>query len=65
MWKQGKRGWGRDVALRKRGVEVGLAARTARSVHGPWRLAQSPALTIALLKTYWAVLGISKVTGGR
>jgi RNA-directed DNA polymerase len=65
MWKQWKRGWVRFVALRNRGVELALAARTARSVHGPWRLAQSPALTIALPKAYFAVLGIPKFTGGR
>jgi RNA-directed DNA polymerase len=65
MWKQWKRGRVRLVALRKRGVGLALAARTARSAHGPWRLAQSPALTIALPKTYFAELGIPKFTGGR
>ena len=55
----------RFAALRKRGVGLALAARTARSAHGPWRLAQSPALTIALPKTYFEGLGIPRLTGGR
>jgi len=65
IWKQWKRGRVRLVALRKRGVGFALAARTARSAHGPWRLAHSPALTIALPKTYFAELGIPKFTEGR
>ena len=55
----------RFAALRKRGVGLALAARTARSAHGPWRLAQSPALTIALPKAYFDWLGIPRFTGGR
>ena len=40
--------------LRKRGVSEDLAAKTAGSPHGPWRLANSPALTIALPNAYFA-----------
>lgn len=62
IWKQWKRGAVRFAALRKRGVGLALAARTAGSAHGPWRLAQSPALTIALPKAYFDSLGIPRLT---
>lgn len=62
IWTQWKRGAMRVAALRKRGVGLALAARTARSAHGPWRLAQSPALTIALPKAYFDSLGIPRLT---
>ncbi len=65
MWKQWKHVRVRFAALRKRGVGLALAARTARSAHGPWRLAQSPALTIALPTAYFDSLGIPRLTGGR
>ena len=55
----------RYAELRKRGVHVELAAKTAGSAHGPWRLAQSPALTIALSNAYFDSLGIPRLTGGR
>src|SRR5436309_10191597 len=42
----------RTSRLRKRGVNYDLAARTAGSAHGPWRLADSP-------------LRIPRLTGGR
>ena len=47
-WKQWKRGRARFAELRRRGVGRDLAAQTAGSPHGPWRLANSPALNIAL-----------------
>ncbi|MGY4289200.1 RNA-directed DNA polymerase [Bradyrhizobium sp. LM2.7] len=47
-WKQWKRGRTRFAELRRRGVGRDLAAQTAGSPHGPWRLAASPALNIAL-----------------
>ncbi len=62
IWTQWRRGAMRFAALRKRGVGLALAARTARSAHGPWRLAQSPALTIALPKAYFDSLGIPRLT---
>jgi RNA-directed DNA polymerase len=62
IWKQWKRVGVRFAALRKRGVGLALAARTARSAHGPWRLAQSPALTIALPTAYFDSLGIPRLT---
>jgi RNA-directed DNA polymerase len=57
-WKQGKRGRTRFRELRKRGVGKDLAAQTAGSPHGPWRLANSPALTIALPNAFFAGLGL-------
>jgi RNA-directed DNA polymerase len=39
-----------------------LAAQTAGSAHGPWRLANSPALAIALPNAYFDSLGIPRLT---
>ena len=61
IWKQWKRGRVRFAELRKRGVGIGLAAQTAGSAHGPWRMANSPALTIALPNAYFTSLGIPKL----
>jgi RNA-directed DNA polymerase len=58
VWKQWKRGRTRFRELRKRGVGKDLAAQTAGSPHGPWRLANSPALTIALPNAYFTKLGL-------
>jgi RNA-directed DNA polymerase len=62
IWKQWKRGTVRFAELRKRGVGKDLAAQTAGSAHGPWRLANSPALSIALPNAYFASLGIPRLT---
>ena len=58
VWKQWKRGRTRFRELRKRGVGQVLAAKTAGSSHGPWRIANSPALSIALPNAYFARLGL-------
>src|SRR5437868_7010606 len=47
-WKQRKHGTARFAELRRRGVGRDLAAQTAGSPRGPWRLASSPALTMAM-----------------
>jgi RNA-directed DNA polymerase len=65
IWKQWKRGSVRFAELRKRGVGKDLAAKTAGSAHGPWRLANSPALAFALSNAYFDSLGIPRLTGGR
>jgi RNA-directed DNA polymerase len=65
IWKQWKRGSVRFSELRKRGVGKDLAAKTAGSAHGPWRLANSPALSFALPNAYFDSLGIPRLTGGR
>jgi RNA-directed DNA polymerase len=58
VWKQWKRGRTRFRELRKRGVGKDLAAQTAGSPHGPWRIANSPALNIAVPNAYFAQLGL-------
>jgi RNA-directed DNA polymerase len=62
IWKQWKRGSVRFAELRKRGVGKDLAAKAAGSAHGPWRLANSPALSIALSNAYFDSLGIPRLT---
>jgi len=65
IWKQWKRGPVRFAELRKRGVGKDLAAQTAGSAHGPWRMANSPALNIALPNAYFDSLGIPRLTVNR
>jgi RNA-directed DNA polymerase len=60
-WKQWKRGTTRFAELRRCGVGRDLAARTAGSPHGPWRLANSPALTIAMPMMFFRSLGLASV----
>jgi RNA-directed DNA polymerase len=62
LWKQWKRGTVRFAELRQRGVSKDLAAQTAGSAHGPWPLANSPALAIALPNAYFDSLGIPRLT---
>ena len=65
IWRQWKRGRRRFAEMRKRGVSEDLAGQTAGSAHGPWRLANSPALAIALPNSYFDSLGIPRLTGRR
>jgi RNA-directed DNA polymerase len=60
-WKQWKRGRTRFARLRRRGVGRDLAAQTAGSPHGRWRLSQSPALNIALPNAFLRSLGLATV----
>jgi RNA-directed DNA polymerase len=62
IWKQWKQGSVRFAELRKRGVGKDLAASTAGSAHGPWRLADSPGLHLALPNAYFDSLGIPRLT---
>jgi RNA-directed DNA polymerase len=55
----------RFAELRQRNVGKDLAAQSAGSAHGPWRLADSPALHIALPNVYFDSLGIPRLTGSR
>ncbi len=64
IWKGWNRGSVRFAELRKRGVGKDLAAQTAGSAHGPWRIANSPALSIALPNAYFDSLGLPRLTGG-
>jgi RNA-directed DNA polymerase len=61
VWKQWKRGPARFAELRRRGVGRDLAARSAGSPHGPWRLSMSPALTIALSNAFFTSLGLASL----
>src|SRR6266571_4219604 len=58
-WKQWKRGSTRFAELRRCGVGRDLAAQTAGSPHGPWRLSNSPALAIALPNAFFTSLGLA------
>ena len=58
QWKQWKRGRTRFAELRKRDIGYHLAAKTAGSAQGPWRLAHSPALSFALPNAYFDSLGL-------
>jgi len=62
IWKQWKRGTARFAGLRQRGVSFQLAAKTAGSAHGPWHLANSKALALALPNAYFDSLGIPRLT---
>ena len=60
-WQQWKRGRTRYAELRRRGVGRVLAACSAGSPHGPWRLSNSPALTIALSNASLVSLGLASL----
>src|SRR5437667_10092043 len=62
VWKQWKRGTTRYRELRKRGIAAQVAAKTAGSSDGPWRLAKTPALNIALSNAHFASLGLPDLT---
>ncbi len=64
IWKQWKRGRLRFGKLRQMGVNHELAAQTAGSAHGPWRLANSPAMSHALPNTYFDSLGVPRLFAG-
>jgi RNA-directed DNA polymerase len=64
-WKQWKTGRVRFAELRRCGVGRDLAAQTAGSPHGPWRLANSPALSMALPNSFFGSLGLASVAAQR
>jgi RNA-directed DNA polymerase len=57
-WKQWKRGRTRFAELTRRGIDRDLAAQTAGSPHGPWRISKSPALHLAFSNTAFIALGL-------
>ena len=61
LWKQWKRGRRRFAQLRRLGVGKNLAAQSAGSPHGPWRLSRSPALSYALPDAFWDGLGLPRL----
>jgi RNA-directed DNA polymerase len=60
VWKQWRRGRTRFAELRRRGVGKDLAAQTAGSPHGPWRLSNGPALAAFLTTLGLATLDAAK-----
>jgi group II intron reverse transcriptase/maturase len=58
-WKQ----WGSAGyrELRKRGVSVREAWNTSKSAHGPWRLSQTPALSLALPAKLFRQMGLPEL----
>jgi len=63
IWKQWTRG--RHARLRQRGVWGQLAINTAASSHGPWRIANSPAMNIAFPNAYFDALGLPRLFAGK
>jgi RNA-directed DNA polymerase len=61
IWQQWKRGQVRFRNLRQRNIGTDLAAETAGSARGPWRLADSPALHAALPIAYFDALGLPRL----
>lgn len=57
-WRRWKRGKKRFAELRKLDIRKELAARAAGSVHGPWRLSRSPALSYAFPNAHFDSLGL-------
>jgi RNA-directed DNA polymerase len=64
IWKQWQRGRVRFARLCARGVNPYLAGTTAGSPHGPWRIANSPALSIAFPIAYFDALGVPRMFTG-
>ena len=61
VWTQWKHGPARFDELRRRGVGRELALKTAGNPRGPWRLANSAALTMALPNIFFASLGLPSI----
>lgn len=61
IWKQWKHGRNRFRELRKRGVGKDLAAQTAGSAHGPWRISRSPAMHYAMPTAFFDALGLPRL----
>jgi RNA-directed DNA polymerase len=58
-WRRWKRGKRRFAELRKLDIRKDLAAKTAGSVHGPWRVSRSPALSYAFPNAHFDSLGLA------
>jgi len=61
IWRHWKRSAVRFAGLRQRNIGLELAAQTAASPHGPWRLANSPALSRAFPVAYFDALGLPRL----
>jgi RNA-directed DNA polymerase len=58
LWKHWRTGHRRFAELRQRNVSRDLAAQTAGSCHGPWRISKSPAMHYAFPTQYFQTLGL-------
>jgi len=58
-WRRWKRGKKRFAELRRLGIAKDLAAKTAGSVHGPWRISRSPALSFVFPNAHFSSLGLA------
>lgn len=58
IWKHWKRGRKRFAELVHRGVRADLAAQTAGSSHGPWRISDSPAMHYAFPNAFFTRFGL-------
>ena len=61
VWKQWRHGPNRFAELRRCGVGRVMAAQTASSPRGPWRLSASPVLSMALSNAFLKSLGLATV----
>ena len=61
VWHQWRNGQRRFAELRARNVSRDLAAQTAGSPHGPWRISRSPALSYALPNGHFHALGLPQL----
>ena len=61
IWKQWKRASLRFAKLCERGVNPLLAGQTAGSAHGPFRIANSPAMSYAFPIAYFDSLGLPRL----
>jgi RNA-directed DNA polymerase len=64
IWKQWKRKQVRYLKLRQPNIGAALAAQTAGSPHGPWRIANRPALSSAFPIAYFDALGLPRLLDG-
>lgn len=64
IWKQWIRGRTRYAELRSRDIGRELAAKTAGSPHGPWRISRSPALHYAFPNAHFHALGLPTLEHG-
>ena len=64
IWKQWKRAKVRFRKLCDRGVSRNLAATTAGNTHGPWHIANSPAMSHAFPIAYFDSLGLPRLFVG-
>jgi RNA-directed DNA polymerase len=64
IWKQWRRGKVRFAKLCALGVNKNLAAKTAGSAHGPWRIANSRALSYAFPNAYFDKQGVPRLFTG-